>query len=80
MAEERLNILKEILSATTVEDAIRLKKKYKDFLVTPDEAEVINRHWSHLKQEQCIKKSKGDIPAYIQCSLSDSLDKPLVRE
>lgn len=41
MAEERLNILKEILSATTVEDAIRLKKKYKDFLVTPDEAEVI---------------------------------------
>ncbi|KKN87037.1 hypothetical protein LCGC14_0263070 [marine sediment metagenome] len=66
---DKLNALKEILSAENIEDAIALKKKYADLLLTPDEIEVINRHWNYLQSKDCIEKSRGDTTAYTRCSL-----------
>lgn len=75
MGYKKLDALKEILSTKTVEEVIILKGKYRDLMLTPDELEVINRHISHLKVQRCIEESKGDIPAYIQCSINQQMSK-----
>ncbi len=68
---DKLVALKEILAVETVEDAITIREKYKDLLLTSDEVAMVNRHWSYLRTKSCIEKSKGDISAYMSCSLAD---------
>lgn len=75
MEYKKLDALKEILSTKTIDEAIILKGKYRDLMLTPDELEVVNRHLSHLQIQRCIDESKGDIPAYIQCSISHLKEK-----
>lgn len=59
----RLDALKEILATTTVDEAIALRRKYRDVWLSPDDLEVINRHLSSLREE-ATRFKPGEIVRY----------------
>lgn len=51
-AKGRLEALREIIAAKTVEDVIILKEKYQDVELTPDDVAAIDEHIARLGKKQ----------------------------
>lgn len=75
----RLEALREILAAKTVEDVIILKGKYQDVKLTSDDVEAINKHIAHLgKTEQEPAADIGNPQTYAK--VWNAIDKEKLRK